>query len=391
MKIRKLPIILFIFLITCFLHSNLAKAYTCQYNGAGDGEIVGCGPFSIEVSKGTSSTNYVELYKSNIKFSTPGMQLNEFTVSDGWKYFATNELNGECPEAYYRKTFSGGNYYNMCDVHFGFGDWDYTQYDNYIFEYGTNLSDPIEEEPLVPEDKSDEFYWTAGIEGHSYYDAGGCKTGEPRNVYVSTLGKIIKACITSDTSAQPNIGISGPYISCGYAQYHEAFRAEIVNGEVKNIDTSNMYYAGVCYSIVVDLGPGSHNGSSGGSGTQEPTPELHGPRLDYTSLCSSNQGVKSAAKIVGYVLSIGKWIVAFIIIIFGVIDFSKAMVSSDEKAISKAASRLLKRFIAGVIAVVIPTLPIVLLNIIQVSQGIEKSSNFAACTKCVFDPFNSCD
>ena len=123
----------------------------------------------------------------------------------------------------------------------------------------------------------------------------------------------------------------------------------------------------------------------------EPTSEPHGPRLDYTSLCSSNKGVKSAAKIVGYVLSIGKWLVAFIIIIFGVIDFSKAVISSDEKAISKAASKLLKRFIAGVIAVVIPTLPIVILNIIQVSQGIEKSSNFAACTKCIFDPFNSCD
>ncbi len=124
---------------------------------------------------------------------------------------------------------------------------------------------------------------------------------------------------------------------------------------------------------------------------QEPTIEPHPPRLDYSSICSSNKGVKSAAKIVGYVLSIGKWVVAFIIIIFGVVDFSQAVISSDEKAINKAASKLLKRFIAGVIAIVIPTLPIVLLNIIQVSQGIEKSSNFAACTKCIFDPFNSCD
>ncbi len=131
--------------------------------------------------------------------------------------------------------------------------------------------------------------------------------------------------------------------------------------------------------------PSNNTGSGGTAGEQ---------RLDYNSWCSSgtegNAGIRKAARIIGYVIAIAKWVVPMILIIFGIVDFTKASISSDDKALSKAASSLLKRVVAGLIVIFIPTIAIAILNFIQVSKGIadETNTNFGACTKCIFDPKN---
>lgn len=115
-------------------------------------------------------------------------------------------------------------------------------------------------------------------------------------------------------------------------------------------------------------------------------------RLKYDSLCSNN-GIKSAFKIVGYVIAIVKWIVPLIIIVFGMIDFGKAVISNDEKTINKATGALIRRFIAGIAIFFVPTIIMAILNVLQISKGIEKETdtNFGACTKCLFKPFTECD
>ncbi len=110
------------------------------------------------------------------------------------------------------------------------------------------------------------------------------------------------------------------------------------------------------------------------------------PRLDYHSLCN-NDGIRHAVKIIGYVISICKWVVPLIIIVLGMIDFSKAVISSDEKAISKATSSLIKRFIAGVVVVLVPTIVMAILNAIKVTNGLE-NTEFGECTTCLFNPGN---
>lgn len=114
-------------------------------------------------------------------------------------------------------------------------------------------------------------------------------------------------------------------------------------------------------------------------------------RLDYSSLCS-NEGFKQAAKIIGYVIMIVKWIVPLLIMVLGMIDFGKAVVSNDEKAVNKATSSLIRRIVAGLVIFFIPTIVMAALNLVKVSKGIEKNTdtNFGACTKCLFDPVNSC-
>ena len=117
-----------------------------------------------------------------------------------------------------------------------------------------------------------------------------------------------------------------------------------------------------------------------------------GARLNYNSLCSDNN-VKSAFKIIGYVILIIKWIVPLIIIVLGMVDFGKASISNDEKALNKATGALIRRIVAGVAIFFIPTIILAALDVIKITKGIEKENDttFGVCTKCMFDPINSCN
>lgn len=107
--------------------------------------------------------------------------------------------------------------------------------------------------------------------------------------------------------------------------------------------------------------------------------------LDYENLCSTNDGIQNAVRIIGYVVAIIKWVAPLIIIVLGMVDFGKAAISSDEKAISKAAAALLRRVIAGIVIFFIPTLILALLNVIEVTGGLENSNNFKVCTECILN------
>ena len=111
-------------------------------------------------------------------------------------------------------------------------------------------------------------------------------------------------------------------------------------------------------------------------------------RLNYDDWCSNttegNAGIRSAVRIVGYVIKIAKWVVPMLIIIFGIVDFTKASIASDDKALSKATNFLIKRVIAGIIVFFIPTIIISILNFI----GLNESDNFPSCTNCIFYPEN---
>jgi len=121
-------------------------------------------------------------------------------------------------------------------------------------------------------------------------------------------------------------------------------------------------------------------------------PEVSAARLKYDSLCAEG-GVRQAAKILGYVITLCKWIVPLLITVLGMVDFGKAAIANDEKALSKAGQTLAMRIIAGLIIFFIPTIVMAILNLLAITNGIENEQhdNFGACTKCLFDPMNSCD
>ncbi len=98
--------------------------------------------------------------------------------------------------------------------------------------------------------------------------------------------------------------------------------------------------------------------------------------MDITGFCTNTSNIWS---ILGYIVMVFKIIIPLLLIVFGMVDLGKAVVSSDEKAISKAVSTLIKRFIAAVVVFFIPTLVSAIFNVL----GILNSSEYNTCVQCV--------
>ena len=90
---------------------------------------------------------------------------------------------------------------------------------------------------------------------------------------------------------------------------------------------------------------------------------------------------------VGYFFVALKIAVPLIIIILGIVDFAKAVVSSDDKAISGAAMGLFKRLIIGVVIFFIPTIVDVVFGFISNFTG-DIMTPIAACEECLLNPTN---
>ena len=87
---------------------------------------------------------------------------------------------------------------------------------------------------------------------------------------------------------------------------------------------------------------------------------------------------------IGWVFFILKILIPIILIVFGSIDFGKAMLSNKDDEIKKSAKTLVLRAIAGVIIFFIPTL----LNFVVELIGGDDLYNgtFATCTHCMLEP-----
>lgn len=114
-------------------------------------------------------------------------------------------------------------------------------------------------------------------------------------------------------------------------------------------------------------------------------PNNHDSLIDYDNPCSGD--ILKAMKVLSKILVLLKILAPLLIIIFGMVDFGKAVISSEEKAISKSAQSLIKRFVAGIIIFIIPTLVSALMDVIHLS---EEVSSFEACTKCLLKT-SECD
>lgn len=95
-------------------------------------------------------------------------------------------------------------------------------------------------------------------------------------------------------------------------------------------------------------------------------------------------GVQRAFQILGYALFILKIIIPIIIIIFGIIDFAKAIIASDDSAIKKSTTTLIKRVIAGVIIFLIPTIIYFAFELIDGYSSDD--STYYKCINCMTNP-----
>ena len=88
---------------------------------------------------------------------------------------------------------------------------------------------------------------------------------------------------------------------------------------------------------------------------------------------------------VGYILMLFKIVIPLLLLILGMFDLGKAVVASDDKAINKATTALVKRAVAAIIIFFIPTLIGFVFSIVA-GFNEEIKTNYNSCKNCVVSP-----
>lgn len=97
-----------------------------------------------------------------------------------------------------------------------------------------------------------------------------------------------------------------------------------------------------------------------------------------TDFCTKTEPVWEFA---GNIFTIFKIIIPVIIIVLGIVDFAKAIISNDDKAIGSSAKTLMRRVIVGIIIFFIPTIVLVVFNMVDGFDDIESQASL--CLNCI--------
>ena len=95
-------------------------------------------------------------------------------------------------------------------------------------------------------------------------------------------------------------------------------------------------------------------------------------------------------QLVGKAIYILKILIPIILIVLGMIDFGKAVISSDEKALKNTTKKLIKKIIAGICIFFIPLLIQFVFSMISLVSD-EMKKDYTKCIDCLTDPYNTCD
>jgi len=89
-------------------------------------------------------------------------------------------------------------------------------------------------------------------------------------------------------------------------------------------------------------------------------------------------GLLPLVKVIYAFIKVLMILIPIALIIFGIIDLGKAVISSDDKEVKAATSRLIKRFIYAAVVFFVPILVSAVMNIIAAGEP-EDSSGWEAC------------
>ncbi len=103
--------------------------------------------------------------------------------------------------------------------------------------------------------------------------------------------------------------------------------------------------------------------------------------IEIDTFCTDTAGI---LQYIGYALLIFKIAIPFIIIVFGMMDFGKAVVSEKDDDIKKQAIKLGRRAVAGIIIFFIPSIVTWIFGTIA-DYNTGKGS-FATCETCLLTP-----
>lgn len=95
-------------------------------------------------------------------------------------------------------------------------------------------------------------------------------------------------------------------------------------------------------------------------------------------------------QVVGYLLLVFRIVIPIVLIILGMLDLGKAVVSSKDDEIKKAAKQLMFRAIAAIAIFFVPTIVTVLIGLVA-SFGADKGGkeDYEVCKNCINKPNGS--
>lgn len=110
-------------------------------------------------------------------------------------------------------------------------------------------------------------------------------------------------------------------------------------------------------------------------------------KLNLDDFCQGN--VLRVFTTLGWIFFILKILIPLVLIIFGVIDISKAVLSSKDDEIKKSTKTLIMRVVAGIIIFLVPSFLNFIVGLIgSKADGVynENNGTFADCTSCMLSP-----
>ncbi len=87
-------------------------------------------------------------------------------------------------------------------------------------------------------------------------------------------------------------------------------------------------------------------------------------------------------RIVGYIVTVIKIVIPLMLIVLGMVDLGKAVISNEDKAINKNVTRLIQRFIAAVVVFFVPAIVSAIFNAVSL-MGPEEHDDYNVCVQCV--------
>lgn len=104
--------------------------------------------------------------------------------------------------------------------------------------------------------------------------------------------------------------------------------------------------------------------------------------FDVASFCTE---MKSLLVVIGWVLTIFKFVIPLLIIALGAFDFGKAVVAEKEDEIKKQTKKLIYRVVAGILIFLLPNIIIFIFKV--AAPGYENGSeSFKTCEDCILRP-----
>ena len=178
---------------------------------------------------------------------------------------------------------------------------------------------------------------------------------------------------------------------CDGVSNYSGYGGEKIYSAVINGTTINVWSVWYDSKLKHWNSDGEYTGSSGGvQGSEKEeiiaTLKDKKPRIDYADLCKS-EGFRTGSKIAGIIILVAKWLAPLILIILGMTDFIKALVSNEDDSLGKATKTFIIRM---VIAIIVPFIPGLLYNLTDYFIGDlkDETGELVSCTDCIRKPFS---